>query len=81
MVFADSSSHAVSAGGASWKYGVTSNYDGYVYSYYYHSADKHGSSVKNSNGTVRSACVGKGKWSSAKKAATLTGNHSYWRYC
>lgn len=72
----------VSAGGGTWDYGVNNN-GGSVWSNYWHTSAKHGSSVQNGYGEIeRSACVGADRWSYASLPAHPDKtDESFWRKC
>ncbi|MPY58183.1 lactococcin 972 family bacteriocin [Streptomyces spongiae] len=67
-------------GGGTWSYGTTSET---VWSNYFHSSSKHGSSVRNGYGDEeRSACVNADKWSYADLPAhPEETDYAYWRKC
>ena len=69
---------AVKAGGGDWYYGVSVCCN---WSEYHHSSTKHGASVKNSTGLVRSDCMDAGKTARASQSAAISGNQAFWRHC
>lgn len=68
----------IEVGGGRWAYAVSICCN---WSDYQHDSVNHGSSVKNSQGIVRSDCVSPGITAHASETADITGNEAFWRHC
>lgn len=67
--------------GGKWQYGID-DYQGTVYSNYWHPSLKHYTSVKGYQGYVaQSAHVGPNEWANVSYPKNWTDNHSYYNFC